>query len=382
MPDPDKASSRKILDIWDIFPAAALIAFAFYCGSLGAKFFWGTLGTGALIAIASGLTGALLGFLFGIPRSIRGRQQVAIGDPNSEDDRGYRPSTNLEDVSDWLTKIIVGVGLVQLGTATATSARLIHTVGNGLGGTASARIAGGSLLIVFAVFGFIKSYLWVYTSVTDYFRNTYRKLVSDVSDTIRQDLQDQAHLDALAHLVVQEVLDPPPGTPTKPQEQIDEVIAKATPEARLQIFDKVRERRRSTWKDDKAGMARTIPIFHAIIKTDTSGEFHQAHGQLGYALKDQAVPDWQSALSELSLAIERRGPVMEKGWPLYEFNRALCLINLDSPSEGESPSHVREQVVADMHALKQALPDRFYGLTGVPIVKTWLQRNNLRPEMI
>lgn len=54
----------------------------------------------AMMCIA---TGALVGFLFGVPKVYLGQSSSAT----------YRPNTNIEDISDWLTKIIVGVGLVQ-----------------------------------------------------------------------------------------------------------------------------------------------------------------------------------------------------------------------------------------------------------------------------
>ena len=48
-------------------------------------------------------TGALVGFLFGVPKvNMEGAKPTAL-----------RPNTNIEVVSDWLTKIIVGVGLVE-----------------------------------------------------------------------------------------------------------------------------------------------------------------------------------------------------------------------------------------------------------------------------
>jgi len=77
-------------------------------------FFW---------ALACYAIGSLLGFLFGIPRVLQGR--VANSDsPSSSGGPGSRPgatyqlliNTNLDDISDWLTKIVVGVGLVQLKT--------------------------------------------------------------------------------------------------------------------------------------------------------------------------------------------------------------------------------------------------------------------------
>lgn len=69
---------------------------------------WGVIGvvTHALMVGGACYTlGALLGFLFGIPKTLVGGHGVTT----------LAQNTNLEQVSDWLTKILVGVGLTQLG---------------------------------------------------------------------------------------------------------------------------------------------------------------------------------------------------------------------------------------------------------------------------
>jgi hypothetical protein len=85
------------------------------------------LGLSILFAAASMLGGWLLGLLFGVPRSVAETRATAPGSspanrilPNSPETR-TRPrtqangvNTNLTDISDWLTKTIVGVGLTQL----------------------------------------------------------------------------------------------------------------------------------------------------------------------------------------------------------------------------------------------------------------------------
>src|SRR4051812_34381069 len=53
-----------------------------------------------LLAGASLASGVGIGFLFGIPKS---RQRI----PDQSGRPLYDPNTNLEDISDWLTKIIV-----------------------------------------------------------------------------------------------------------------------------------------------------------------------------------------------------------------------------------------------------------------------------------
>jgi len=58
--------------------------------------------------------GFAVGFLFGIPRVLQQDPKGTSESPGKAQDYQMRVNTNLEQISDWLTKIIVGVGLVQL----------------------------------------------------------------------------------------------------------------------------------------------------------------------------------------------------------------------------------------------------------------------------
>jgi tetratricopeptide (TPR) repeat protein len=76
---------------------------------------------GALLSIAFAAIGGLVGFLFGIPRRLSAPQRPVAKDEKggTTSDSSHDPSqtdanTNLEQVSDWLTKIILGAGLTQL----------------------------------------------------------------------------------------------------------------------------------------------------------------------------------------------------------------------------------------------------------------------------
>jgi tetratricopeptide (TPR) repeat protein len=92
---------------------------------------WGTgfrvLALGLLFAAACTVSGWLLGLLFGIPLSLArpqsgpaaaagaaGAPAAAPGGAAPSLPPTSRANTNLEDISDWLTKTIVGVGLTQL----------------------------------------------------------------------------------------------------------------------------------------------------------------------------------------------------------------------------------------------------------------------------
>ena len=61
------------------------------------------------VVFASLFVGIFLGFLFGIPK-LNKKFNPSV---DYEQKRKYMPNTNLEDISDWLTKIIVGVSLTH-----------------------------------------------------------------------------------------------------------------------------------------------------------------------------------------------------------------------------------------------------------------------------
>jgi len=69
----------------------------------------------ALIVTGAAI-GGLLGFLFGVPKlgaATPTESAAANGGADSQSRGFFRGNTNLEEISDWLTKIIVGVGLVE-----------------------------------------------------------------------------------------------------------------------------------------------------------------------------------------------------------------------------------------------------------------------------
>lgn len=96
-----------------LFPLAMILpglVTCFACANISQSY-WDLFGLLVIITFACILSGGLLGFLFGIPKLNRNYN------PREDYDRStkYMPNTNLEDVSDWLTKIIIGVTLTQLG---------------------------------------------------------------------------------------------------------------------------------------------------------------------------------------------------------------------------------------------------------------------------
>jgi tetratricopeptide (TPR) repeat protein len=112
----------------------------------------GTLGTLALLGGAALVLGTLVGFLFGIPRTLQ-------GDVADKTKRTYQVNTNLEQISDWLTKIIVGLTLVNLREIPGQIMTMNEYFAPALGGGRSAEALAGGAAVYFSVTGFFWGYL-------------------------------------------------------------------------------------------------------------------------------------------------------------------------------------------------------------------------------
>src|SRR5262249_8486891 len=126
------------------FPLAVL---GIYCAELPAGG-WMAFGAAAMVSAASSLSGALLGFLFGIPRALSADAEIR----SREQDRRLIANTNLEQVSDWLTKIIVGATLVQLGNLARSFSELATSVSSIFGSPSMQnKMMAGAIILYSAV---------------------------------------------------------------------------------------------------------------------------------------------------------------------------------------------------------------------------------------
>jgi len=100
--------------------------------------------------------GAVVGFLFGIPKII---QQDSSLPANEQTSYKQLVNTNLEQISDWLTKIIVGIGLVELRRFPELLDRASDFIAKGLSESPQAKVLAAAIIIFFLVQGFFNSYL-------------------------------------------------------------------------------------------------------------------------------------------------------------------------------------------------------------------------------
>jgi hypothetical protein len=365
--------------------AFGLLGIGLYAGIQGRARFLTTVSVALMVALACLMVGGALGFLFGIPRA----ERADLPEGEGRSAMRFRANTNLEDISDWLTKILVGVGLIQLGQLSEPLGRLVTAVAAGIGGDPPSPSFALALLLYFTLVGFLAGYLLTRLYLPRAF--TTAELLDLVTrraeDTVERRLHDQAERDAKAISLIDQQLHPAPEVPPVSEKELTKAIMEASPSVKAQAFLRARDHRRENWRDNKEVMERIIPIFRALIASDHEKRFHKNHGQLGYALKDQRTPAWSESEAELSEAIAIRGDP-GRSFHLYEANRAICRINQDPALTEGRPSapETKEAILADLRVAtsQSGVLHRLMDREQFPEAHRWAELNdvnleNLRP---
>lgn len=145
----------------------------------------------ATVGAASMAVGGIVGFLFGVPRTPAADSlRDSNGNSSPYSDAHYRPNSSLEQVCDWLTKILLGAGLTQLGNI-APLAMYLET---------SLKISSAiaiSVVIFSSAVGFLGGYLITIRYLAQLIATSHRRLNEEVFDEIIEDgLYDMLYCDA------------------------------------------------------------------------------------------------------------------------------------------------------------------------------------------
>jgi hypothetical protein len=105
------------------------------------------------IAAAPFTLGGLVGFLFGIPKTL-----VQPDDAPNGIHRSWQANTSLEQISDWLTKILLGIGLTQLTLIPRELQETGEYLSESLATGASPAVL-AALIVAFAIGGFVIGFL-------------------------------------------------------------------------------------------------------------------------------------------------------------------------------------------------------------------------------
>jgi hypothetical protein len=154
--------------------ALGFTALGFWAASRG-HLWASTVALGLFLMGGAALVGGVVGLLFGIPKSVSdpavaptaAKVDTTAEDSDAPDTRvrsSYAVNTNLEQISDWLTKIMVGVGLTQVGAIQDKFYGLSSYFGNAFAGhaessDASPATAAAVIIIYGLTAGFLAGYL-------------------------------------------------------------------------------------------------------------------------------------------------------------------------------------------------------------------------------
>lgn len=332
------------------------------------------LALGLLTAAASFAVGALLGFLFGIPRSIahQAEEKGAEADGKRTEAeaaaaRNFTANTNLEQISDWLTKILVGVGLVQIHQVGGAINDLANGLAPGLGAQGFAVAV--ALLVSFSITGFVSAYLYTRLRLQSAF---------ELASVIKQAVKEQANTETNALALVREQLTP--GVDNRPTlASLTEALKEATVGVRKQAFFLARGQRleklaeEGSAEEEEEFSTLSVPVFKALIACETEEHYYRVRAELAYALLESSKPNFAAAKAALDEAIKLRDPADAIRTPRYELYRAYCTVGLQAGS-GVSPDPVIDEVCDDLEAGIRA--GGKLDEDKLTVIEEWLKRNS------
>lgn len=252
-------------------------------------------------AVACTSAGGTAGFLFGIPRS--GFNKVARAEPADANGNGQSgtplangitPNTNLEEVSDWLTKIIVGLTLVNLdkiqGEVAGISLNMaasFHPVPN----TVHTSFA-TALVVGFFILGFLCGYLYTRLILQGAFERSNQSVIKQLRYQRVVEKELSAADAAFATESVPEAGDPGPVLSASEQKSAERVYRATTPNQLEEVMKEIRilaqeyERVRSSLPaggERTRAMSQVVkrmtvfglaaqPLLPRLVSSDSAGE--------------------------------------------------------------------------------------------------------------
>lgn len=321
-----------------------------------------SVGYGTLVAGASFISGVLLGFIFGF-------RPAGVAQISTSQSSGVRqpPHTNLEEIADWLTKIILGAGLVELTSMREPIWQLSQFMAKGVEPAPTQQVTDpGSPAIALAIMGFffasgvLYGYLWT----------RYEASVT----------ADSSSTDVLALTLVDRWLNNPSDANDETRADMIETIERASIRTQVRIFLQAEHYRKPSTEQTNT---RSAPIFQALVEADLQEVFHRNRGQYAFALMgkakdpDNSNNDWSCALNLLSKAILIRDGSGEKGWPEYELARAVCKIHIDPNFKKGQPSSAEEKqsILSDLDKANQVPEAVLQELDQAGVIASWRSLN-------
>jgi len=140
------------------------------------KNFWSSLASAAITAGAAYVLGAFVGCLFGIPQRVVPASD--LGQAAAASAGLYRPGNQLEQVSDWLLKVLLGASLTQLGNVTLIGDYFEEFVGSAAGAMA--------IITYFSFVGLLSGYFMMIAYLAKLIRRSGEDLVRKLDRELRR----------------------------------------------------------------------------------------------------------------------------------------------------------------------------------------------------
>ena len=399
--------------------AVAIFFYAIHFGSF--TLFVSAFSVGLLGACGALLAGVLLGVLYGMPvdKPNGGSAKDSASDQNDDEndkdnskdakkknskaqtsDDGpapsspFRPSTRLQEIADWLTKIIIGLGLAEIGKIPGKLWQLAHFLGHALGDSPTGDAVALTLLVAYFTAGFLIGFIWADVYFPGILAQTYYKL-NILKQRVKKLENYVENFDLNALRLSEQWLSRYPGDESaedksaekKVEGEISNAIEHASPTARYQAFYQAYEHDRPDWTRAQR-MDRRVAIYQALVDQDKQKVFHRNRGQLGIALatrtdstKDPSPAALDQAIEQLHTAISIRDKNGDTGWGNYEFYVAYSLIR--HPQKSKDVASILKYLQAARQAnslLKMRLQEIRKKTADVRQTTELLEKELLKPE--
>jgi len=272
LPKHKEVSEMKNSVLWSLrillilsFPALSLYIFS----QQGSYYNFNIVGLSILLGLACTAGGILFGFIFSIPRSMT----------SDEDEKGkaYRANANLEQISDWLTKIIVGVGLVEFNAIERKLKQFVDYLAPSFVEIYEPRALIFSTIIFYFMMGFIMGYVYTRLYASALFRWADDALINKVNELVKQNNNDKKVLDILSSWLKSLRSGPQPS-----RIEFFEAVKNASPGIRSTAYFRARIFRKS--KEQKMSKINSELLDEIIAARkkikDTNGTGYQAPRQL------------------------------------------------------------------------------------------------------
>lgn len=223
----------------------------------------------------------------------------------------------------------------------------------------------------------LKHYVSTYTSIEDLkwkFNRQLEKIYGDkFSDNYDiNSITSQAQIDSMAIERVCRLLSPNAEENIIDNLKLPALVSRASDFAKTAIFQLAKVNRRSNRTNNRKLMARSIPVFEALVNSNVRRDQHRYFGQLAYALKDQEKSEWKKAEENFDIAIDIRSNYEVEYF--YEFNRAICKVQNDINAS-------KDLILQDLVYAKKGIGKQFEELFQEfdnRILQSWLLRNNIK----